>query len=179
MTVLRTNFFKPVILILTTILFLTLVTPSVSANNAEFSPEEQKEINKISENLRFYFEEVGELTENGYVVKNAALLQERIAAKDSTAIMIYEFFQLGPKPAFQTLGVTDFAKCIVNKLVGSYGSIARQFLNGAIYTYIKSKQYDLAAKLIANVLVKAGFKVNAAGIAAEVGMYAWQCRGEL
>ncbi|GIO23013.1 hypothetical protein J11TS1_15940 [Oceanobacillus sp. J11TS1] len=56
------------------------------------------------------------------------------------------------------------------------GNIARQFLTGAIYQYIKNKQYDLAARLMFNTLVKAGFKVNAIGLAAEAATYGWQCR---
>lgn len=66
-----------------------------------------------------------------------------------------------------------------NKFVDSYGTIARQFLTGAIFTYIKNKEYDLAARLITKTLVKAGFKVNAVGIAAEAALYGWQCRGKL
>lgn len=167
---------KPIILILTTVMLIAFVTPQISASDSEFSPNELKEINKISKQLQIYFEEVGELTENGYIVKNEELLKARIDAGDSTAIMIYEFIQLRSIPV---LNATAFGKCVVDKFANSYGTIARQFLNGAIFTYIKTKQYDLAARLMFSTLVKAGFKVNAVGLAVEAGIYGWQCRGEL
>ncbi|WP_212925861.1 hypothetical protein [Oceanobacillus sp. J11TS1] len=64
----------------------------------------------------------------------------------------------------------------LTNLLTVMGNIARQFLTGAIYQYIKNKQYDLAARLMFNTLVKAGFKVNAIGLAAEAATYGWQCR---
>lgn len=67
---------------------------------------------------------------------------------------------------------------MVNKFANSYGTIARQFATGTIYTYIKNKQYDLAAQLMAKTLIKAGFKVNAASLAIEAAVYGWQCRGK-
>lgn len=82
------------------------------------------------------------------------------------------------KSSFQVASATSFGKCVVNKMIGSYGNIARQFLNGAIFTYIKTKQYDLAARLMFKTLIKSGMKVNAASLAIELGYYGWKCRGK-
>ncbi|MBP3039295.1 hypothetical protein J9303_07280 [Bacillaceae bacterium Marseille-Q3522] len=134
-------------------------------------------MNKISEELQFYFETVGEFNENGeYVIKNEQLLRKRIEEGDSNAYKLYELSKLKYESSYGTNGAYEFGKCVVNKFIGSYGNIARQFLNGWIFIYIKNKQYDLAARLMFDVLKKAGFKVNVVGIAIEAGIYGWQCR---
>lgn len=171
------------VLLLVVVMVMGFSSPYVAqASESMYSAEEMREINKIQEELRFYFEEVGELTEQGYVVKNEKLFQDRLNAGESSALEISEFIKINYYSGaadIQPMGVADFGKCVVNKFVDSYGTIARQFLTGAIFTYIKNKEYDLAARLITKTLVKAGFKVNAVGIAAEAALYGWQCRGKL
>ncbi|AAU20284.1 hypothetical protein [Bacillus cereus] len=154
-------------------------------NDNNLTYEQQQEVDKLAieveKDLRFYFEEIGELTESGYKITNPALLQEKISANDQTAINIAEIIGYSEYNKYDKeiqRSAASFGKCIANKFINSYGNIARQFLSGAIFTYIKSKQYDLAAKLIANTLIRAGFKVNAAGIAVEAAAYGWQCRNE-
>ncbi|WII38590.1 hypothetical protein [Paenibacillus thiaminolyticus] len=175
--------YRSMVFLLVAVMVMGFSLPHVAqASESAYSAEEMREINKIQEELRFYFEEVGELTEQGYVVKNEKLFQERLTAGDPSAIKLTQFMATkyySGAADIQPMGVADFGKCVVNKFVDSYGTIARGFLTGAIFTYIKNQEYKLAAKLIAQTLVKAGFKVNAAGIAIEAATYGWQCRGEL
>ncbi|WP_226568026.1 hypothetical protein [Bacillus stratosphericus] len=182
------RFCKPFILLLTAVLLVTFVAPQIShasefpnsqvISYSDYGNYSEKEIEEV---LKFYFEEVGELTDEGYVIKNNELFDAKVLAGDSAALKLKELIALDSsfqKSGFQVASATTFGKCVVNKMIGSYGNIARQFLNGAIFTYIKTKQYDLAAKLIFNTLVKSGMKVNAASLAIELGYYGWKCRGK-
>lgn len=166
---------------LSVMMLMFTVMPGVSEASS-YSKEDLIEIKKMEEELRFYFEEVGEFNDYGeYIVKDETLFFEKVEAGDPNALALYELLQLtseNTSPTYEIQSATSFAKCVGNKFVNSYGNIARQFMTGAIFTYIKTKQYDLAARLMFNTLVKAGFKVNAVGLAAEAAMYGWQCRGE-
>ncbi|MBP1082304.1 MULTISPECIES: hypothetical protein [Bacillus] len=150
----------------------------------------EKELEKV---LKFYFEEVGEFTDEGYKVKVKELFNAKVSTGDPAAVRLKELMQTDSVSSgscqksevagattsdFQDASATSFGKCVVNKMANSYGNIARQWLQGYIWTYITTKQYDLAARLIFNSLIKAGFKVSAATIAIELGYYGWQCRNE-
>ncbi|SFJ73479.1 MULTISPECIES: hypothetical protein [unclassified Bacillus (in: firmicutes)] len=172
-------------LLVTTAFSLQASAEENTTNDIDLTQEEKQETEQlaieIEKDLKFYFEEVGELTEYGYKITNPALFQEKISANDPTAMNIAEIIGYNQYNKYDKeiqRSAASFGKCVANKFINSYGSIARQFLTGAIFTYIKSKQYDLAARLIANTLIKAGFKVNAAGIAVEAATYGWQCRNE-
>ncbi|WP_307892572.1 hypothetical protein [Bacillus swezeyi] len=182
------RFCKPFILVLTAVLLVTFVAPQIS-QASEFPNSQVKSYSdygnysekELEEVLKFYFEEVGELTDEGYVIKNNELFDAKVLAGDPAALKLKELIASDSsfqKSGFQVASATSFGKCVVNKMIGSYGNIARQFLNGAIFTYIKTKQYDLAARLIFKTLVKSGMKVNAASLAIELGYYGWKCRGK-
>ncbi|MBW7636575.1 hypothetical protein K1I48_24600, partial [Bacillus licheniformis] len=84
--------------------------------------------------LKFYFEEVGELTNEGYVIKNKELFDKKVLEGDPAALKLKELIASDSsfqKSSFQVASATSFGKCVVNKMIGSYGNIARQFLNGA------------------------------------------------
>ena len=154
---------------------------SEGIENGTYSDDELQQIQNIEEELEFYFEEVGELTDNGYVITDYDKIQERIDNGDESAERILELASLGENEnqgMITPYSADAFAKCVVNKFVSSYGNIARAWNNGLVYTYIKTKQYDLAAQLMAKTLIKAGFKVNAASLAIEAAVYGWQCRGK-
>ncbi|WP_239475812.1 hypothetical protein, partial [Bacillus licheniformis] len=179
---------KPFILLLTAVLLVTFVVPQIS-QASEFSNSQVKSYSdsgdysekELEEILKFYFEEVGELTNEGYVIKNKELFDKKVLEGDPAALKLKELMASDSsfqKSSFQVASATSFGKCVVNKMIGSYGNIARQFLNGAIFTYIKTKQYDLAARLMFKTLIKSGMKVNAASLAIELGYYGWKCRGK-
>lgn len=171
-------FFKPGIVFLSLVMLMSIITPSISAATNNEKTMDSEAIKKAEQELKFYFETVGEFDENGkYIIKNHKLFQEKLDEKDPNAIKLEELSKLNyDESMIQPYGATSFAKCVVNKFVHSYGNIARQFMNGAIYGYIKSKQYDLAARLMFKTLTKAGIKVNAVGLAAELSYYGWKCR---
>jgi hypothetical protein len=180
--IMKSSIFKPLILFLATLMVVFHVSPSVSkADTVDLSDLEEME--RMSDELEFYFDVIGEFSENGdYIIKNEELLKELIDAGDPNALEVYELSKLSHdsfNPDFENEmnSAATFGKCVVNKMISSYGNIARQFLNGSIYIYIKNKQFDLAAKLMFGTLIKGGIKVNAIGLAAEVAYYGWQCRG--
>ncbi|CUX95618.1 MULTISPECIES: hypothetical protein [Bacillus] len=176
-----TKFFKPMIAVVIIAMLVTFVSPQISeAQASEFKVATSDEVSQkeLAGILKFYFDKVGELTDEGYVIKDKELFDAKVFAGDPAAIKLKELIQADSEPTFQVASATTFGKCVVNKMVSSYGNIARQWLTGSIFTYIKTKQYDLAAKLIFKSLVKAGFKVNAASLAIELGYYGWQCRGK-
>jgi hypothetical protein len=152
-------------------IFLLLTCPQVYAeSSAEF-----QEIDSISTQLKLYFEEIGEISDsNEYHIYNYDLFEELLTRKDPIAQKIYEIYFLNDEININS--PKKFAKCVVGKFIKSYGSIARAFLTGAIYTYIKKKEWDLAARLMFKTLKAAGFKTNAASLAIEAAIYGWQCR---
>lgn len=160
-------------------------TGSINPNtfdDSSYTEDELKQIEDIEKDLKFYLEEAGQLTENGYEITDYEAIQERIDNGDKEAQRVLELSEqqddvvnnqnVSPQSA------NDFATCVVNKFVSSYGNIARAWMTGAIYTYIKNKQYDLAARLMFNTLVKAGRTANVASLAVEAGIYGYQCRGQ-
>lgn len=105
------------------------------------------------------------------------IIKNVLYEKDPNAMELQNLSQLNYDDlSIQPIGATSFGKCVVNKVLSSYGNVARQFLNGSILIYIKYKQYDLTARLMFKTLVKAEYKVNAVGLAAVLG-YGWRCRG--
>ncbi|MGN9866366.1 hypothetical protein [Bacillus swezeyi] len=180
----RIKLFKSFVSMLTAVLLVSFCTSGLAkAQEVDFSASELKEINKISEELKFYFEEVGEVDSNGvYRIKNMELLKERSQAGDTTATNVLEIYQdtsvNKESHGISTRSAKAFAKCVVGKFQESYGYIARGFLTGAVYKYIKNKQWDLAARLMFKTLRAAGFKANIAGLAAEAAIYGFQCRGK-
>ena len=178
----NSNYFKTFVMFLSVLLLAFAVSPSISQASAiEYSKEDLKEIQKMEQELKFYFEVVGEFDDMGnYIVKDENLLLEKVAAGEENAIALYELSQLvkdSDTPSYEVYSAASFGTCVVDKFIGSYGNIARQFMTGAIFTYIKTNQYDLAARLIFSTLTKAGLKVNVVGLAAEAAWYGWQCRG--
>ena len=137
---------------------------------------EKDELREIEGELKFYFEEIGGLDADGdYRITDWHQLLTRIKAGDETAKRVYEIYT-AINTDLSISSPKDFAICVVGKFRESYGSIARAFLTGAIYTYIAKKQWDLAARLMFNTLKAAGFKTNAASLAIEAGIYGFQCR---
>lgn len=178
------RFFNKTLLlvIVTTLILSTLGSTSLnlSASAEKNNIDQQALEQEIKMELEFYFDRIGEFDENGnYVIKDEELLKKQIESGDEIATQLYELSKLNhSEPLVGINGASEFATCVVNKFANSYGTIARQFATGAIYTYIKNKQYDLAAQLMAKTLIKAGFKVNAASLAIEAAVYGWQCRGK-
>lgn len=145
-------------------------------SDENFTTEELEQIDKIAMDLKFYFEEAGEFTEQGYVVKNEALFQERIKNGDESAERILA--SVRENEMVNASSSTTFAKCVVDKFADSWGNVARAWTTGAVFTYIKNKQYDLAAKVIFKTATKAGRTANVASIAAEIAYYGYLCRGK-
>ncbi|MGE6632467.1 hypothetical protein [Bacillus sp. NPDC077027] len=169
-------FFKSIIVSIVMVMLVTFTSPLATFAINNSAEDVDNSIEDLEATLKFYFDEIGELTDNGYVIKDEDAFNAKILMGDPAALKLKEL--ISQEPALSTASATSFAKCVVNKMVGSYGNIARQWLSGAIFTYIKTKQYDLAARLMFNSLVKAGIKVNAATVAIEVSYYGWQCRGK-
>ncbi|MDV3451204.1 hypothetical protein VSS76_13420 [Bacillus safensis] len=169
-------FFKSIIVSIVMVMLVTFTSPLATFAINNSAEDVDNSIEDLEAVLKFYFDEIGELTDKGYVIKDEDAFNAKILIGDPAALKLKEL--ISQEPALSTASAASFGKCVVNKMVGSYGNIARQWLNGAIFTYIKTKQYDLAARLMFNSLVKAGFKVNAATLAIEVSYYGWQCRGK-
>nr|MDH3153249.1 hypothetical protein [Bacillus licheniformis] len=80
---------KPFILLLTAVLLVTFVVPQIS-QASEFSNSQVKSYSdsgdysekELEEILKFYFEEVGELTNEGYVIKNKELFDKKVLEGD-------------------------------------------------------------------------------------------------
>ena len=183
-SIIGSRMLKPVVAVLIMVMLIASITPSVSATeNTSYSKDDLEQIEQISEELEFYFEEIGELKADGsYQINDLEALNERLDAGDPTAEKVYEIYTQTSQPSssssYQTQSASSFANCVVGKFQDSYGAIARGFLTGAIYQYIKNKQWDLAARLMFNTLKAAGFKTNVAGLAVEAGIYGFQCRGK-
>src|SRR5699024_5553851 len=124
------------VMFLSVLIMMFAVMPMITeASTEEYSKEELKEIQKMEEEMKFYFEVVGEFDEQGaYVIKDEELLLEKVAEGDQNAIDLYELSQLTSEneiPSYEMYGAASFGKCVVNKFAKSYGNVARQFLTGA------------------------------------------------
>lgn len=134
----------------------------------------REEVRKTIKELKFYFDEVGEIDEDGeYIIYDIEPLKEK-AKNDETAQEILDLYEKNkdvPVPE----GVGSYVSCIVDKFVASYGDLFKAFFKGAILDYIKKKQWLKAAKLLVKSAAKAGFKGSAVSLAASLALYAAQC----
>ena len=148
-------------------------------NNTDVSQEEYLQIkNDIESQLKLYFDEIGEINQDGnYVVKNPELLKERAESGDEDAKNLYELYILK-----QNRSVKDGLYCVFDD---QYGWIVDLF-NGrtleAIGGYIKDKAWDKAAEIIAPVVAKAlkttTKNVNFAITGVSLAISIYNCRGE-
>lgn len=146
--------------------------------DSSYTDEELEQIENIEKELQYYFEEVGELTDAGYVIHDREAVQEKADNGDESAQRVLELVPEVAEPgAITTYSAGTFGTCVVNKFIDSYGTIARAWTTGLVYSYIQNRQYDLAAKIMFKTLTKAGRTANVASIAIEAGIYGYQCRG--
>lgn len=105
------------------------------------------------EELKFYFEEVGTLTDNGYRVENPELLKERAESGDQGASAVYNAYLENidkEPPQFTTQNAfTDFAQCFIEEAFGTYIAAIRGDLAGALIGAIQDGLWDEAVILIA------------------------------
>ncbi|MGO1748280.1 hypothetical protein [Alkalibacterium gilvum] len=138
-----------------------VMTASADTVDDEETPDEV--VQELSEEFKFYFEEVGELTEDGkYVVHNLELLQERAEAGDEYAGLVYERFVqsqssvISPEQPIAGPGnlvpakysARGFTSCVFDETFGLYIGILSGDIIQTLAGYLSDRAFTAAAKLI-------------------------------
>jgi len=175
--------------ILTLSIFLPTTAGVYAAENStieksitELNDQEFKEYQEeLSEELEFYFSEVGYLDENNtYHVTNPELLVEEAKTNES-ASLLYKQYSASTE-VVTTRSAGSFVKCII----GDQFSWAIDMINGntlnSIANLLKDGAWDAAAGILSTALrqvsVAAGRSVNIAFSAASLALSAYSCRNE-
>lgn len=134
---------------------------------------------KIRDDLQFYFEEVGEFTKDGgYKIKDLGKLKDRAESGDEYALKLYEMYVNK-----EDRSVKDVIVCAVNDQYQWVVDLMSGRVMDSLEGYIKDKDWDKAAELLAPIVAKAVgttvSKVNAFFAAASIAVSIYNCRGEL
>jgi len=125
------------------------------------------------EEFKFYFEEVGTLTDNGYRVENPGLLKERAESGDQSASVVYNVYldNIGNEsPQFTTQNAfTDFVQCFIEEAFGYYVALVQGDVAEALVGAIQNGLWDEAVVLVAQIT---GLTASSLSIAANAAQLA-------
>lgn len=145
------------------------------------TPEEEAKAEKLAEDLEFLFEETI-VEENGeYVIRDKGKVIDYFGEEhydeinNLVAIINGDESVINNGDAPGNVSTMSWVDCVKGELVNAYGAVYRAFFTGTVGAYIAEKKYMEAAKLIAKASVKAGLKVSAITLAAELSWYAIKC----
>lgn len=157
-------------------LFITLgsIGPTVAIASGIEENDKSSEVDELASELKFYFEDVGYLDEDGnYYITNSLLLEERANTGDENAkILLDLYFERQNKSA------KDFAVCIAKDYFGVYIDLLNGNLFDAFIGKVKSKAWYEAAKIILKVAGKSVSKANIVATAGQLAVAAYNCRGQ-
>ncbi len=147
------------------------------AKGNEYSEEQVTQ--QLVEELKFYFEEVGTMTDSGYRVENPELLRERAESGDQSALVVYNVYldnvdkepsQVATRNAF-----TDYAGCVIENAFGLYIAVIRGDLAEALIGAIQKGLWTQAVTLVAQIAGLSVKSLNIAATAAQIAAAAIVC----
>lgn len=134
--------------------------------------------------MKYYYEDIGELTSDGYVIHDQEAFDKRVEEGDVFALELQSIMEKEKIKELQSLrsgevstfGAGSFVSCIGNRFAEDFTNDVKLILNGNLYYYIATKQFDIAAKELAGFLKRQGFRANAVTMAAQLTYYGFLCR---
>lgn len=163
---------------------------TASADTVDDEDLSDELVQELSEELGFYFGEVGELTEDGeYVVHNLELLQERAETGDEYAGLVYERFvqsessvvsseqpiaDPGNLVTTNNLGV-DFTRCVLDETFGFYIGLFSGDLIQTLAGLLSDQAFAAAANLIISFVPSLAGQSTVVGIAANLAVASATC----
>lgn len=157
-------------------LFMTLesIVPTVAMASEINENDNSSEVYELASELKFYFEDVGYLDEDGnYYITNSSLLEDRANKGDENAKVLLDlYFER------QNRSAKDFAVCIAKDYLGIYIDLLNGNLWDAFVGYVKGEAWTQAAKIILKVVGKSASKANIVATAGQLAVAAYNCRGE-
>lgn len=156
-------------------IFSSLTYASSQTNNSGQNDFTQEEINQVADELEFYFEEVGQIDQNGnYSVHNYDLLLEKAESGDETAqALVQQINQAQPASA------TDYAQCILADYFGTEIALLQGDLVDAVVSEIQSGSWQAAAEIILISIGDTAGKANIVATATQLALAASTCSSEL
>lgn len=143
------------------------------AKGNEYSEEQVTQ--QLVEELKFYFEEVGTMTDSGYRVENPELLKERAESGNESAAVVYNVYLDNVNNVSVQNAFTDYVQCVIENAFGVYVAIIRGDLAEALVNAIQDGLWDEAAVLVARITGLALPSVNAAATIAQIAAAAIVC----
>lgn len=138
--------------------------------------EEEQVRQQLVKELKFYFEEVGTMSDSGYRIENPELLRERAESGDQSAVVVYNVYVNNESSQFTTQNaLTDYAGCVIENAFGVYVALIRGDLAEALVSAIQDGLWDEAAVLVARITGLALPSVNAAVTIAQLAAAAIVC----
>lgn len=140
----------------------------------------QEEIDAVAEEIQFYFEEVGQLDENGnYHIHNYELLEEKANSGDETAQGFIEQinFNAQENGIATPANLQDYAGCILSNFFGTEIALISGDLINSVVGYINDGAWQAVARIVLESIGGSVSKANIVSSAAQLAIYAGYCGG--
>ena len=140
---------------------------------------------KLEYKFEYFYEEIGELTSEGYVIHDQKAFDKKVEEGDAFALELQSIMEKEKIKEMQalrngevsTFGAGSFASCVMDEFAGDFTNDVKLITNGVLYSYIINKQWNLAAQSMVKLLARQGFKTNVVTMAAQLSYYGFVCRG--
>jgi hypothetical protein len=201
MNLLKNTSIKTIIsLLLVASLFTTTFIPLASAHTLNKTDNQEQNIEEIAQQLEILFDQASKKENGKFVVSNKQLLVQKYGEKNANNLVFLvdllnqskninkeqtnlnvQQAQINSNALHRAVVMsssaknTSYGQCIINKYIQSYGSIVAAFVTGTIWRYVNNKEYYLAAKILAKLMIKAGIKTSVVAMAGELAWYAIAC----
>ncbi|MGT2799881.1 hypothetical protein [Streptococcus marmotae] len=153
--------------------------PTVVFANEEISSlATDEEVEILSSELEFYFNQVGHIDGNGnYQITNPELLLERANSGDIYAQQLYEAYKIRISKR-RKRSAADFGMCVLRDYFGVYIDIANGQFWKAFTMDLENALWEKAAGTVLKLLGKSASKANVLATAGQLALAAYNCRSK-